>query len=234
MIDMHTHILYGIDDGAEDIKTAIDLLKEEWNQGVQCVVLTPHYGPKFGYPIKEIVEKKFNKLCDRMNQEYPYIQLYLGSEIYYHKDLIRNLQEGNIPTINNTKYVLIEFAFKETYFTMKCAVQELIYAGYIPIIAHIERYQSIFGKYNCIQELIDAGAYIQVNMESFLGGIFNKKTSFVKRLLKMNLVQFIASDCHDLNKRKPNMEAGKRIVEKHTDFGKFMEHASKMLKGEYI
>lgn len=234
MIDMHTHILYGIDDGASDFMLAMDLLAEEWRQGVQKIVLTPHYGPKFGCPSKDFIEERFQRLCERAYRKYPDMKLYLGNEIYYYKDLFQDLQIGKILTINHTRYVLIEFSFKENYSTIKYAIEELVYAGYIPIIAHVERYQAVFGKYDDIQELVDVGAYIQVNAESFLGGIFSKKTSFVKKLLKRNLVHFVASDCHDLIDRKPNLKEGRRIIERQVDFSKFTENAEKMLKGEYI
>ena len=234
MIDMHTHILYGIDDGAGDFMLALDMLGEEWKQGVRGVVMTPHYGPKFQCPLKEFLEERFQKLCDKAYGKYPDMRLYLGNEAYYHENLISDLQEGRVLTMNHTQYVLVEFSFGESYSTIKYAVGELVYAGYIPIIAHIERYRSMLGKYDEVQELIDTGAYIQVNVESFLGGIFSKRTVFVKKLAKMNLIDFVASDCHDLIDRRPNLQSGKKIIEKQTDFSKFTENAEKMLRGDYI
>lgn len=232
MIDIHTHILYGVDDGAGDLLLALDILGEEWRQGVRKVVMTPHYGPKSDYYPKELLEERFQRLCEKAGEKYPELKLYLGNEIYYHKEMIEDLQSGKILTMNHTPYVLLEFSFGENYSTMKYAVEELVYAGYIPIIAHVERYHSVFGRYDNIRELVDAGACMQVNIESFLGGILSKKTLFVKKLVKQGLVQFVASDCHDLVDRKPNLEKGKRIIGR--EFSSFMENAEKMLRGDYI
>nr|WP_300304546.1 CpsB/CapC family capsule biosynthesis tyrosine phosphatase [uncultured Anaerostipes sp.] len=234
MIDIHTHILYGVDDGAGDLMLALDMLGEEWKQGVSSVVLTPHYGPKFeSLPVGEL-KKKYERLCDRAREFYPDLKLYLGSEIYYYDGMLHDLQAGKIPTINDTQYILVEFSFEERDSEIMHAIEELVYAGYIPIIAHVERYRSLLEQYDTIESLMDAGAYIQVNVKSFLGGMFHRKTSFVKKLVKMNLVDFIGSDCHDLVDRVPNLEAGRKVIEKLTDFSRFMENAERVLKGDYI
>ena len=82
MIDIHTHILYGVDDGAKTLSDSMELLDEEREQGVDTVIMTPHYGPKFGYPDKEIIMEHFEEISKKAEKYYPEIELYLGSELY--------------------------------------------------------------------------------------------------------------------------------------------------------
>ena len=85
LIDIHTHILYGVDDGAKDINDSMGLLDEEREQGVDQVILTPHYGPKFGHPDTEVLREKFEAIREKAHKYYPEIQLYLGSRRSFHR-----------------------------------------------------------------------------------------------------------------------------------------------------
>ena len=172
LIDIHTHILYGVDDGAKDINDSMGLLDEEREQGVDQVILTPHYGPKFGHPDTEVLRKKFEAIREKAYKYYPEIQLYLGSELYYQQGTVSDLKQGKALTMNGTRYVLVEFATSDAYSHIYRAVQDFVYAGYIPILAHVERYKAVFGHVDKIVELVETGAYIQINAESLIGGIF--------------------------------------------------------------
>ena len=140
LIDIHTHILYGVDDGAKDINDSMGLLDEEREQGVDQVILTPHYGPKFGHPDTEVLREKFEAIREKAYKYYPEIQLYLGSELYYQQGTVSDLKQGKALTMNGTRYVLVEFATSDAYSHIYRAVQDFVYAGYIPILAHVERY----------------------------------------------------------------------------------------------
>ena len=109
LIDIHTHILYGVDDGAKDINDSMGLLDEEREQGVDQVILTPHYGPKFGHPDTEVLREKFEAIREKAHKYYPEIQLYLGSELYYQQGTVSDLKQGKALTMNGTRYVLVEF-----------------------------------------------------------------------------------------------------------------------------
>ena len=109
LIDIHTHILYGVDDGAKDINDSMGLLDEEREQGVDQVILTPHYGPKFGHPDTEVLREKFEAIREKAHKYYPEIQLYLGSELYYQQGTVSDLKQGKALTMNGTRYVLILF-----------------------------------------------------------------------------------------------------------------------------
>lgn len=228
LIDIHTHILYGVDDGAKSIGDSMGILDEEREQDVDKVILTPHYGPKFGHPDVGMLKERYMELCDRARQYYPEISLYLGSELYYQQETVSDLKQGKALTMNDTRYVLVEFGITDSYSYICRAMQEFGYAGYIPIIAHAERYEAVFGQVRRIEELINMGAYIQLNAESLIGGIFNKKTSFCKKLIKEGFMHFLGSDCHDLRERRPYMrQAAQLLIKKEAEH--ILERNPKMM-----
>ncbi len=234
LIDIHTHIIYGVDDGAKDIEESIALLHEEKRQGVDKILLTPHYGPKFGHPDKELLKEHFHMLCEKVEGYNLGIQLYLGSELYYQQNTVKDLDKGKALTLNDTKYVLVEFGVQDPFSVIFQAVHELGYAGYIPVIAHVERYEAVFKKIKRAEELVDAGAYLQVNAESIPGGMFHPKASFVKKLMKEGLLHFVGSDCHNLETRRPDLDQAEKILLKRGAEEVLYDNPAALLEGKYI
>lgn len=232
--DIHTHILYGVDDGAECLGDSMKLIGEEWDQGVRRIILTPHYGPKFGRPDRKVLEERFREIEEETKKYYPDMKLYLGSELYYQKDTIQDLKDGKALTMAGTRYVLTEFGVGDSYSRIFKAVQDMVYAGFLPIIAHVERYEAILGHMDRAEELVKTGVYLQVNTGSFLGGLLDKRASFCKKLLKEQLVCFVGSDCHDMGKRCPDMEKGLGIIRKKFGECEFENHADKVVGDKYI
>lgn len=234
LIDIHTHILYGIDDGARSIQEAMALLEEECRQGVDQILLTPHYGLKFGHPDIRLLRERYETLCKEAEVYYPDLKLYLGSELYYEQETVRHLKEGLAPTLNDTRYVLVEFGVSTSFSGILRAVQELCYAGYFPVLAHVERYQAVFGHMDRAQELVDSGAYLQVNAGSMIGGFFDKKAAFCRKLLNEGLLHLLGSDCHDVTRRLPNMAKGAEILLKKKAEYILSENPRNLLKGKNI
>lgn len=238
LTDIHTHILYGVDDGAKDLKQAMRILTESWEQGVERVILTPHYGPKFGCPAPALLAERFEVIKKEAGKFYSDMDLFLGSEIYYQANTIQDLRDGNALTLNGTKYVLVEFGVNDTYGSILRAVQEFVYAGYIPIIAHVERYKGMLGDLNKAKELVNMGSLLQVNSKSLSGNIMNITTKHCKKLLKERLVHLVASDCHDIKNRAPDLACGAEAVQKRCDQewadNILYEFPRKILEGKYI
>lgn len=232
--DIHTHILYGVDDGAKDLKDSMELITEEWEQGVNRIIMTPHYGPKFGSPDKKLLENRFAVIQEEARKYYPDMELYLGSELYYQRDTIQDLKEGKALTLAGSKYILVEFGVSDSYSKILQAIQDFIYAGYLPIIAHVERYEAVRQHLDRAKELVKTGAYLQINASSFLGGFLNKTTAFCNKLLKEDLVYFIASDCHDLKNRCPNIAEGLKAAQKKAAKYEYESFVDKVIEGKYI
>ena len=186
MIDIHTHILPNVDDGADSMEVALYLLKQEIKEGVTKVILTPHQNKQS--LDKEGLTKKFLEFKEAV-KDLP-IELYLGSEVYYYSGVKKDLEANKILTINDSKYFLIEFSTRVEY-NIKDLLYDFSVIGYKPIIAHIERYDYL--TYDDYFE-ISKYALIQVNAKSFFNKNYKKACKF---LLKNNLISFVASDAHD-------------------------------------
>ena len=147
MKDLHTHILFGVDDACKDINESISLLKEAEKQGITELVITPHYIKSTKYTCNnEEKKKRFIELQETAKKENINIKLYLGNEVYITEDFIKLLKKGEIQTINDSKYLLLEFPMGNMLFNTKDIIYELVVSGYVPVLAHPERYR-IFQKH---------------------------------------------------------------------------------------
>ncbi len=194
MVDIHSHILPFVDDGSDSLSASINLLKEEIKNGVEKIILTPHNkSGHYNAPIEEI-EKNFSLLKAEAEKENLNLELFLGQEIYINDSIYEKLKSKNFLPINNTKYILIEF----NYFVdtdIQSYVHNIVLLGYIPIIAHIERYTYL--DWNLLYDLKMLGALIQVNA-TCIAGLFGKKIKKnVLKAIKAELIDFVASDIHD-------------------------------------
>ena len=207
MFDIHTHILYGVDDGADSKDTAIYLLNQAKENNITKILLTPHQNEEM-IRTDELIEK-YNIFKEEF-KDYN-IDFYLGSEIYYYPKFLDDLDNNKLLTLNNTKYVLIEFStLVET--DIKNIAYDMIIRGYKPIIAHIERYQYLF--INDYTEIKNQGALIQVNTKSFLNKTYKKQ---LKYLLKNKLIDFISSDCHSKRRDIDFTYVQKLVSKKYKD-----------------
>lgn len=202
-IDVHSHILPFLDDGARDTKTSLAMLQLAQSEGITDIIVTPHYrkGRYKGDPGK--TKEVLAQMRELMDAEGIHINLYPGNEIYYHSELEDKFEAGELSSMNNTEYVLIEFSPMEDFMYIRSAVDELFSMGYTPIIAHVERIQCIEKNIEHARDLKKRGCDLQVNVASATGllGFWNKR--FVHKLLREELVDYMGTDAHDMEKRKP-------------------------------
>ncbi len=197
MIDIHTHILPYVDDGSPDLKTSIELIEYEISQGVTDIFVTPHY-----YRFREFISsyqenvKIFEELLEEVRKLGLSIHLYLGNEIYYDENTMSRLDTKEIVPLANTKNVLVEFSMFRDRGDIPDAINNLTAKGYVPIIAHPERYLYITDM-DDYRKMRKMGAKLQINASSLLGDYGNKIKKFVLTLIKNDLVDFVASDIHD-------------------------------------
>lgn len=211
MIDMHTHILPLVDDGAKTFQLACEMLAEEINNGVDTVILTPHFlSHKDLYNGKEDLELRFEEFKERVKDFN--INLQLGCEIYYNRSLLEMLSNNQVVTLNKSKYILVEFNLDNPNEDIDEAVYNIICRGFKPIVAHVERYAYV--TYEDVKQYRETGALIQVNSSSILGDFGRKPQKLALKLIKNGLVDFIASDCHSMGVRKPNLKECFAFVEK--------------------
>ena len=228
MIDVHTHILPFVDDGSFDENLSFSILNECVNQGITDVILTPHYRKMYKKTPNELKEE-FEKFKSLVKEKLP-INLYLGQEFYIDDDYKTNIENGQALTINGTKFLLIEFEYINDV-EMVDIVYEVKRLGYLPIVAHYERYFD--SDLSQAFEIKNVGGLIQVNADSLVGASKKFYKKLIKQLFKNDLVDFVASDVH--YDRENLMLKAKNFVEKK--YGKdmadkvFVKNAKKLIEG---
>jgi len=224
--DMHCHILFGVDDGASDIGTSMTMLRQAHEDGINNVVLTPHYHPRRGKTEYSTIVANFETLKNRVKQELPDMVILLGREVCFLSDFYDNKELLIDKTMNGSKYILLEFLFETEKKKMENAIVSIKASGYKPIIAHIERYICTVDDYEFAAELKQFGALIQVNADSVMGKNGSAIKKYTKYLLDEGLVDFIATDAHDTKLRKPELSKCFKYIE--SVYGS--EYAEKLMK----
>lgn len=205
-VDVHSHILWGVDDGAKDKEMTQKMLEMAYKQGIRTMLATPHSYPNTpknnNVGLQELVDE-VNTMAQRIDRDF---HIYPGNEILYRESIIEELENNRVFTLADSQYVLVEFLPGEHYSRILHGVQKLVEYGYCPIIAHIERVHTLLENIKHIEELMESGAYMQVNAGSLLGSIFHKKTRYLYRLVAEGYIHFLGSDCHNTHSRPPVME----------------------------
>jgi protein-tyrosine phosphatase len=229
-------MLPGIDDGPVSFEEALEMVKVSYDNGIRHIAMTSH----LNHPLDFSGEDDYDGvLCDfkkLVYEKYPDLNIYKGAEVYISRNMLSEMDKINIRTINDTKYVLVEFARNIRFIEMDMAAHELKILGYTPVIAHVEEYHELREKYDEIRQLKDDGVVIQCN-----SGDFKKNSRYsrcVRELLKRNLVDIVASDCHNMDKRPPGLmktyEFVKRKYGMETAERIFIENPERIIKGEKL
>lgn len=212
MIDIHTHILFGVDDGCKTIDDSIEQIKRAVSVGVTDIFLTPHYRPTKEY-VKSCneIDHVFTQLNNSIKELNIPITLHRGREVDEHREANEVIKEQTCSSMNNTEYVLVDFGAR------KCNVDDFIYEssinGYKVIVAHVERYKFVkdMKMYNKYKK---SGALLQVNASSIISPRNSDIKKKVRYLLKNQLVDFIATDCHMNPESYPMFEKAYKLVSK--------------------
>lgn len=233
MIDVHTHILPGIDDGAKDKEEALGILRSLKEQGVKKVVLTPHYYGKKHSP-QQFIERREAAFAE-IREELPEgIECYLGAEVHFTPELFVSDGELSALTIQNTRYLLTELPFETNW-------NEALFhrlhrfirnTECFPVLAHVERYEEVRRDPNILERFIGCGCLVQVTGEAFL----EKHTrSLAFALLQHGYVHFLGSDAHNLTDRPPIVEAvaGELRSSGGTDALKWIDENAERMLGNY-
>lgn len=214
LIDIHTHILPGVDDGSASYEMSMRMLKSAADDGISAMILTPHDRPGHRHRHFPEMLARMEKLQSMMAEEEIDIELYMGREVYYRSGILENMGEDMAGTLAGSRYLLVEFNPMEDYGYIRNGIYSLLMEGYYPVLAHVERYQNVGAGKSGISDLIDMGCYMQVNAGSVTGEFGLKTRQFVKSILKRGQVHFIATDAHDLGKRAPHLSACADFISK--------------------
>lgn len=197
MIDMHNHILYGIDDGCKTIEESIETIKNMKSVGFNTIVLTPHYIEDSLFKANNNLKlERLEILKEELLKNNIDVNLFLGNEIFINESINELIINKEIRSINNTSYILIELPFNNQILNLDDYLYELKLKGYKIIIAHPERYTYFKDNYEEARKLYDSGVLFQVNYGSIIGQYGSSSLKLVKKLLKDDMVDFISTDIH--------------------------------------
>lgn len=223
MIDVHSHILPSVDDGANDINETFKILEEACNAGFSDIFATSHYIEgeyEFNKTDREFI---IEALMQKIEEEGLNIKLHIGAEGYISSDFPKLIEAGEVPTLGNSRYVLFELPLRAKVMYTSEVINKLLNMKLIPIIAHPERYEIVQDDPSIAIDWIDDGALLQCNYASIIGryGLTAKETLF--KLLDANAVNFLGTDNHRAGSIYTKMSEIKKEFIKRIGKDKFYE-----------
>lgn len=211
--DIHNHILPGVDDGSSCLEETLDLVASEYSQGIRNIIFTPHF--RVGMFNVE-PEERYSVFCETvavLQKKYPDMSFYYGCEYYLNEESMRTVNApynrmlcGNI--------ILAEFNYRIPFPAMFKLITNLLSSGVTVIIAHVERYICMREDMSRVAKLRDMGVYIQINADAVIGKDGFTLKNYSRKLLKEDLVDFLASDGHTVEGRPVRMDAAIKFIEK--------------------
>ena len=214
LIDMHHHLIYGIDDGAKSFEGTEKMIRDAVKNQIAVIVTTPHITPgqePFPY---DAYKARLEETRRYLKEKGIPLRLYTGAEILYTPNTCYMLMDGKVPTMAGTQYVLVEFSPDDPYQHIADALKNISAAGYIPIIAHAERYDCLKKPDQLRRLRRDCNALVQMNAKTVIRKHRFFRERYIRRILEEGLVDFISSDSHDMPGRSNHMlEAYERLAE---------------------
>lgn len=216
MIDIHSHIIPGLDDGSKDLETSIKMIERAIKCNTRAIVATPHYYRGYFETPFDIVAEEVEMLKREIKKRGINIDLYPGQEVFLDKYTVQMYKNGQVKGNNGSRYLLIELPmgkYSESYIE---SIYEMKLMGAVPVIAHPERYRYIINNVNNINPFIEEGCLFQINTGS-ITGLFGKEVQkTAQALIENGICSFVASDAHSANVdgRCTGLEHAMKLVEK--------------------
>ncbi|SFC10887.1 protein-tyrosine phosphatase [Alkalibacterium subtropicum] len=238
MIDLHCHILPGVDDGAKTMEESVEMAKLAASEGITHILATPHHMNRSWFNEKQDVIKLVNQLQSELDRQEIAMTIFPGQEIRLYGDIIKDIEEDKILfTDEQQQYILIEFPTATIPTYAERLFFDLQSSGKIPIIVHPERNHEILKHPNHLKDFIDKGALAQLTAASYTGGFGSKIQKFSKQLIEANLVHFLASDAHNVTNRAFHMQdAYDRLSKEYgtNKLGEFHKVTKDLINGELV
>ena len=230
IIDVHSHILPGIDDGSRRMWETRELLKQAYGQGIRGVIATPHYHRGKHYVDPDGILELTEKVQAEADRLFPDMKIYAGQELIYYHGIFDAVAAGKTVPLAGSDCLLMEFQPDVTYEIIYQAVRQMALMRYRPVLAHIERYPCLraLGR---IEELRKSGAYMQMNFSSLCAGSLQvqkvKESLWCRKMVQEGKIQFFGTDMHRVNFRPPEIKKAVEWI--HRKCGE--ERAERMMYG---
>ncbi len=239
MIDIHSHILPGVDDGARDMEMAMEMVRIYKRNGVNKIIATPHYVKNSS--MSTSLEKN-KKVLEEVRREIEIagldFEIFLGHEIYLCRDILEKLKTGKVGTMNETSYVFIELPQMDIPDYTRKLIRELVAEGYRPILSHPEKNTLIIEDINIVYDFIGDGALIEVDIPSVCGNFGMDVRRASEELLKHKMVHFLGTGAHSSIRRTPRIDSGLEKIKNLIDDEAFRrlthDNPRRLIEGEKL
>lgn len=214
MIDLHCHILPGIDDGAPDLELSLAMARRAVEDGITVTACTPHIMPGYYENTGPEIRQHVVALQAALDEHEIPLRLTTGADVHLVTDLIAGLKSGRILTLNDSRYFLFEPPHNVAPPRMGDSIFSVMTAGYLPIITHPERLRWIEDHYESMGEMVHGGAWIQLTAASVTGKFGKRAQYWSERMLDEGLVHILATDAHNMRTRSPILSEAVEAVAK--------------------
>ena len=209
MIDLHCHLLPGIDDGASDLRTSLAMARAAVADGIRVVACTPHIYPGLYENTADGIRAAVAKLAEQLRRRRIPLQLVVGADVHLAPDLLTRLRDGQVPTLHGSRYLLLEPPHHVAPPRFETSVFALAASGYVPVITHPERLTWIESHYSTLQRLAERGVWMQLTAGALTGRFGKRPRYWGERMLDEGFAHLIATDAHDEDQRGPRLAEGR-------------------------
>ena len=214
MIDLHCHILPGLDDGAADLSVSTEMAKAFVADGVSVVACTSHILPGLYHNSGPQIRHATAQLQQHLDRQGIPLRLVTGADNHITPNFVAELDSGRLLSLADTRYVLVEPPHHIAPPRLEDLFFALLVAGYVPVLTHPERLTWIKSQYLLVQRLVHAGCWMQITAGSLTGAFGRNARYWAERMLNEGCVHLIATDAHDVNRRPPNLNRGRELAAK--------------------
>ncbi len=215
MIDIHTHILPGCDDGSPDMETSMKKIRKMADAGIDGIVLTPHFIRNQYHNTSNVITGKFKELKSQLKKENILVNIYQAAEVYLDSNIKKDIESEKL-VIADTNYVLVETNLTDFPSDFFDILYELVKSGYRLILAHPERYADIINDPSSAEDLVHRDIYLQLNAGSLIGHYGRSVKNTAWYLLEKGFTHFLASDDH-CKSENYNLPAAMEEIRKQID-----------------
>jgi protein-tyrosine phosphatase len=213
MIDLHTHILPGVDDGAPDLATALEMARMAVGDGIKVMACTPHFMPGMYDNESADIRQRVADFAGRLEDANIPLQLVVGSDAHIRPDFLDCLREGRILRLNESRYVLFEPPHNIAPKQLEDFLFNIVASGYVPVLTHPERLKWIESQFSVFEELSRIGVWMQITAGSLTGRFGARPKYWAEKMLAQGMVHILASDAHNTKSRPPLMSEALAIAQ---------------------
>lgn len=196
MIDVHTHIVFGVDDGSRSIDESIEIIKEAYKSGFKKIIATPHYIEEYYENDVKEINRRISEINNQLGKIHCDIQVLHGNEIYITENITKLIENKKATSLNGQQYILFELPLNAEAMNLNSVICQILEVGGVPVLAHPERYSFVQKDPNVLLPLIESGVLMQSNFGSIIGQYKKEAQITLKKMLEHQMVHLLGSDVH--------------------------------------